>query len=354
MNGLHRGGKERRFIQLLRYLTERNLAEIEVALMSEESAYPEYNDLQIRTHFLVRKSTKDVRVFQALYHLCREFQPGIIHTWDVMTTVYALPVAKLVHAKLVNGMITDAPLKIYRWSEMFLWSRLTFAFSDVIVANSYAGLHAYNVPPSRSVCIHSAFDRRRTIGLQDPETIRKRLGVHTSKVVGMVGIFSGRKDFTTFVLAAQVVCQAFDDVTFLAIGGGPTLDSVRELVDLVNKERILFPGWQTGIESIVNIFDIGVLSSFSEGASNSILEYMALAKPVIATDVGGTAEIVIDKVTGLLVPGRDVQALASAILSLLTKPEQACAMGMQGKARVADVFTIEGMGSRYLKLYSDL
>ena len=354
MDGLHRGGKERRFLQLLRYLTERNLADIEVAFMSRESAYPEFHDLKIRTHYLVRKTTKDLRVFPAFYHLCREFQPTIIHTWDSMTTVYALPVAKLLSAKLVNGMITDAPQKISRWSEKSLWTRITFPFSDVIVANSLAGLHAYNAPSSRSVCIYSGFDRRRTIGLQDPEAIRKELGVRTSKVVGMVGKFAERKDFTTFVLAAQEVCRTFDDVTFLAIGGGPTLDTIKGLVASVNKQRVLFPGWQTAIESIVNIFDIGVLSSFSEGASNSILEYMALSKPVIATDAGGTSEIVVDKMTGLLVPSRDVDALAAAILSLLTKPEDARAMGIQGGARLAEVFSIEAMGSRYWKLYSHL
>ena len=354
MDGLYRGGKERRLLQLLRYVLERKLAEVEVALMSREVAYPEFHDLKIKTHYLIRKGKKDLRVLRDLYHLCREFQPDIIHVWDSMTAVYATPVAKVVGAKLMNGMITDAPKNLSRWSREFLRAKLTFPFSDAIVANSAAGLQAYQAPPSRSVCIYSGFDRRRNARLEDPKIVRDKLGIRTKNVVGMVGEFAERKDYRTYVLAAQQVLQAFDDVTFLGIGDGPTLGSVKGFVAEANNARILFPGWQTAVESIINIFDIAVLSTYSEGISNSILEYMSLGKPVIASNPGGTPEVVVDKVTGVLVPGQSIDALAGAILRLLRNPEEGRSMGLRGVERIDAVFSLEEMGSRYCSLYSSL
>jgi len=354
MDGLFKGGKERRLIHLLRFVVDRHVAEVELAVMSREIAYPEFYTLNIKTNYLIRKGKKDLRIFRDLYRLCRTFQPDIIHTWDSMTAVYAAPVAKLVGAKHVNGLITDAPENLERLSTLYLRSKFTFALSDLIVSNSIAGLRAYKAPLSRSVCIYNGFDFRRIKRLPDPQLVKQELHIETQRVVGMVGAFADRKDYDTYILAAQKVLATRGDVTFLAVGEGKDLERCKSLVNPEYRNRVRFLGWQEGVETIMNAIDIGVLSAYREGISNSILEFMALGKPIVATDSGGTKEIVVDGETGFLFPVGDSDRLASRIIELLCDQVKLTSFGEKGRERVLSLFGIETMGNQFMHQYQRL
>lgn len=351
IDGLGRGGKERRLIQLLRFVLERNAAEVELVMMSREIAYPEFHGLDIKTEYLIRKGNKDLRIFQDLYRICRRFQPDIIHTWDSMTSVYAAPVARLSGTRFINGMITNTPPGLKPFTSLWLRSRITFLFSDAIVANSQAGLVAYNAPARKSVCIRSGIDQSRILNLPDQETVRRDIGIKTPRVVGMVAEFSDKKDYCTFILAAHKVLATRDDVTFLAVGGGKHLERCKSLVRAQYRERVKFLGWQERVECIMNIMDIGVLATYTEGISNSILEFMALGKPMVATDGGGTKEIVEHGVTGFLVPARDAGQLAGRISELLCDRDACRSLGERGRDRALNLFGIETMGNQFLRLY---
>ncbi|MEL7341058.1 MAG: glycosyltransferase family 4 protein, partial [Bacteroidota bacterium] len=123
-------------------------------------------------------------------------------------------------------------------------------------------------------------------------------------------------------------------------------------------DRILFPGMVNNVESIINIIDVGVLASNSkvhgEGISNAILEYMALAKPVVATRGGGTPEIVMDGQTGFMVPPFDPDAMANKINWLLELQEEAKAMGVRARQRVEADFNLENMAERYYQIYQSI
>src|SRR5690606_31004954 len=103
------------------------------------------------------------------------------------------------------------------------------------------------------------------------------------KVVGMVAAFSAFKDYKTFINAANIVLEKRNDVVFVCVGDGPKLNECKSIVQKNNSDKIIFTGKQKNVENIVNVFDIGVLSTFNEGISNSIMEYMALSKPVVVT-----------------------------------------------------------------------
>jgi glycosyltransferase involved in cell wall biosynthesis len=358
INGLHPGGKERRLLELMRFLREHDAADMELALMSREMKYPAVYDLGVPIHYLIRRTKKDLALWAPVMRLCREIRPDLIHTWDSMTSVYAAPVAKLLRTPVVNGMVTRAPSRISVGESEWLRARLTFPLSDAIVGNSKAGLKVYRAPKSKSHCIYNGFDPKRVAVLEDPREIRARFSVTTEHVAGMVGEFAERKDYATFVLAAQKLLEEGRDVTFLLVGDGDTLEPCRALVRRENAERIRFPGWQDHVESIINVMNVGVLTTnadvHGEGVSNSILEYMALGKPVVATDTGGTKEIVVDGETGYLVKNRDVADLALRVGELLDNPSLARSMGERGRARVAEIFSIQRMGEEYLRLYAGL
>lgn len=357
IDGLGRGGKERRLAELLKHIAGNKSSDVELIVMSGDIQYPEVLDLGIPIHYLIRKSRKDPRILWRLFQLCRRSKPDILHVWDSMTAVYAVPVAGLLGVKLINGMITDSYYN-HRFLD-FYWVRpkLTFRFSDVVVANSHAGLKAYGVPERKGACIHNGFDPARLQGLADRETIREKLGIATKKVVGMVAGFTERKDYAGFIASAEDILRRREDVTFLAIGDGKTLQECRSAVRAENRGRILFPGLQKNVESIMNILDIGVLTTnvdtHEEGISNSILEYMALGKPVIATDSGGTREIVVDGETGFVIRPKDVGALTARIGQILDNPGLGEEMGRRGRQRVFESFTLDAMAERFMKMYEE-
>ncbi len=322
--------------------------------MSEDIHYKAVNNLDIKKHYLIRKGKKDTRILVKLYKLCKEFKPDIIHSWGSMTSVYAVPVAKMLGIKLINGMIRDSsPFKLF--SKSCIRSKITFPFSDVILANSYAGLKAYNAPVHKSVCIYNGFDFDRIKSLQDESTVRRKFNINAEKVVGMVATFSHNKDYETYISAAKMVLQKRNNVTFLAIGGGENLEKCKKMAGSGFRDKIIFPGRQEDVESIINVFDVGVLSTntkvHGEGISNSIMEYMALSKPVLATHCGGNYELVIDGETGFLVKNGDLKDLTNRIIQLLDNPELALQFGEYGRKRIRHEFSIEKMSKKHVGLY---
>lgn len=331
--------------------------QVALAVMSEDVHYTSVFDTGLPIHFLIRRTKKDVHVFFQLYDLCKSIRPDIIHVWDSMTAVYASPVAKILSIKLVNGMITDANPDVRPFTKSFVRSRLTFPFSDAIVANSKAGIEAYRAPAHKSCVIHNGFDMQRVQNLLPPQSLREMFGISTSKIIGMVGAFEDRKDYVTFFEAAVRVISHPQDVSFVAVGGGNQLEMMREHYGRRYPDRIFLTGPQKDVQSFINMFDVGVLLSnpkVGEGLSNAIMEYMANGKPVIATDCGGTSELVVDGVTGLLVSPCAIDQVVERIEELLDDTGFSQKLGNAGSQRISDRFSLQLMRQRYGSLYQQL
>ncbi len=357
-DSLTRGGKERRLIELVKGLLSRRDIGVELVLLSDEIRYPEIHDLDIPLHILIRKPKKDPRVAWRIYKIGRRFGPDIVHCWSSMSTMFAGPAAKFLGAKLINANIADAPRHLNLRDSQLLRAKLTFPFSDVVLSNSKAGLAAYGAPKNKGRYIYNGFDFNRINKLKAPDLVRQQFDIRTSHVVGMIAAFHDRKDYFTYVKAAIAVCQQRVDVTFLAIGDGANLPACKALVPDELKDRIHFTGRQNDVESIINIFTLGVLSTnmdvHGEGISNSIMEYMVLRKPVVATEGGGTNEIVIDGENGFLIPEKSPQVMAEKVIFLLDHPDTAQQMGDQGYQLVYNVFNLRDMTERYCDLYEEL
>lgn len=400
IDSLVKGGRERRLIELLKSFSRLEYLQVSLVIFSKRVEYEEVYDLPVKIHFLERKPKKDPRVFFRFYKLCKKEQPDIIHSWGTMPSIYAIPTVKLLGIKFLNAIIADAPKNMSIFDERLFRARLTYPFSDRIVGNSKAGLKAYSVPKHKSQTVYNGFDFQRVSNLQAKESVIHQLKMPNGKIIGMVGAFFDRKDYHTFVEAAKLFLSKRRDTTFLAIGDGPNLDKVKVLAqqppNLLKEEplplgsgipketpleeilssdgeatnrppfrglgactsRILFPGLLHNVESVINTFDIGVLCTNSkvhgEGISNSILEYMVLGKPVIATEGGGTNEIVVDGETGFLIPSGQPAVLVDKMNFLLGNPAIALEMGQKGKERVYELFSLERMEKDYLGIYKEM
>jgi glycosyltransferase involved in cell wall biosynthesis len=347
------GGKERRLVELMKALKLKPGVEFELAVMSNDIHYQEVFNLDINIHYVIRKRKKDVSVFNQFYKVCKNYKPDIVHCWDSMSAVYVLPSCKLLHIKFVNGIVADAPEKRNIFNKYWLRAKLTFPFSNTVVGNSRAGLAAYSAPKNKSICIHNGFNFKRTENNVRDSLIREQLGIHTKSIIGMVASFSKNKDYKTYFIAAQLLLKKRNDITFLAIGNDTDSILAKELISSEFIEYFRLLGRKSGIESFINAMDICVLSTFTEGISNSILEYMALGKPVIATSGGGTNEIVEDKKTGFLINPSNPAELADRMETLLNDTELRNKMGLAGKERIQNYFSIDKMADQYISVYKD-
>ena len=357
-SSLNAGGRERQLVEFLKGLYNYKGITFELVVMSHKIHYSTIKKLNIKIHYLIRNSKKDPRILKHLYKICKEFKPDIIHTWDSMASVYAMPIVKLMNLIFINGMIRDAPPNLKPLSKPWIRSKLTFPFSDVIVANSNAGIKAYHTPINKGVCIHNGFDIQRAKKCLDIKIIKNKLDIHTNIVIGMVASFTIRKDYKTYILSSLMILRKYPDITFLAIGNGKNLEKYKNMVEPKYRKNFIFLSNQKDIESIINIFDIGILATdnrfHGEGISNSIMEYMALKKPVIATDTGGNNEIVINKKTGFLVKPLDANDMYSKMLKILENKYLATKMGCAGKESIIKNFSLEKMILSYIHLYKNL
>ncbi|KYK21241.1 hypothetical protein AYK24_03295 [Thermoplasmatales archaeon SG8-52-4] len=354
--GLKGGGKERRITELLKNISRNKNFEIELIVMDKEIHYKEVFDLGIQIHYLVRKSKKDSSIFFRFYKICKEFHPEIIHSWHSMTTFYTLPSKLILGFKLINSQIADVPNYINPLSVGNIVNKINFYFSDIIISNSIAGLEAYKPPNSKSIYIHNGFDFKRLEVINSQKQVRKKFGIVTPYVIGMVARYSDKKDYRTYIEAAKKILDIRNDVTFIAAGGD--LGTKNEMATLLETDKhqqfIKLLDRQSQIESLINIFTIGVLCTHSEGISNSILEYMALEKPVIASEGGGTNELVVNNETGFLIPHKNPDILFEKIDFLLENPDCAVAMGKCGKTRIKKFFNIDKMVEAYISNYGKI
>jgi glycosyltransferase involved in cell wall biosynthesis len=213
-------------------------------------------------------------------------------------------------------------------------------------------LIADGVPGPRVVTIHEGIDLDR-VEAAPPAKLHEELWLpHNAPIVGNVAALVPHKGQRHLVEAAAIVVKAVPDARFVIAGEGelrPALE--KQIKDHHLEKHAFLTGFRPDVLSVHKAFDIFVMSSVTEGLGTSLLDAMACAKPIVATTAGGMPEVVEDGKTGLLVPPRDHQAMADAIVTLLADGRARAAMGAAGAARVRARFSAERMVQETLALY---
>lgn len=351
IDNLGPGGKQRRLIELIKGLSNDSGIEMELVLTKTNIVYTEIFSTGIKIHYTIRKNfKKDPRVFFEFYRIARRFKPDIIHVWGNLEAIYAIPAKFLLNTPMLNNQITDAPSS---FSSVILNYKLTFPFSNKIIANSYAGLKAYKAPMYKSLVIYNGFDFNRIKKLENVNIVREKYNIKTNFVVGMIGSFMARKDYSTYIKAAKEVINENDQTTFLCVGDGD-YNQYKLLIDNDIKDRILFIEHQENIESLMNVCDVGVLATYTEGISNSLLEFMALSKPLVVTGGGGCAELVADNKNGYLMRSGDYKGIKEKLLYLLKNEKKRFEFGKMSKQIVLEKFSIKNMVNSFRKEYDSM
>ncbi len=352
VDSLRVGGKERQLIEMLKGLTALDCIDPIVVTMGPEQFYvSEVERLKIPLIYLLRKVRWDPTVVPRLWRILREFRPDIIDTNSEMSMTYVWPLARLLKIKVINFTVQNAfSGKGLRWQ----WHKTLLRLADACVSNSRAGFATRGVNPDANgkyvICNGLDMKRFQTASSDSP-TLGFDIG--DRKVVGMVAEFSDYKDFPTFIQAAQAILEKRNDVVFVAIGGGRNLEACKKMAS-ESTDGIKFLGERKDVEALVQQLDIGVLCTFTEGISNSVLEYMAAGKPVVVTDGGGSCELVTNGEEGFLVPPSKPSAVVERILELLNDPIQARKMGALGRQKVDQRFSLERLTQETLRMYREV
>lgn len=352
---LQKGGMQRRLVELLKQLVKQKNATIQIVVFDREIHFKEIHNLQFTLHIFERRNKYDISAIFKIYKLANKYRPNLIHTWGAISALYSILPSKILNIPLINNQIADCPIGLRKNSISSLISQFNFRFSTKIISNSVAGILAYKAPSEKAVCIYNGFDFSRIESLLDKEKILNELKIYNGSIIGMVGNYSKYKDYETFIKAATIVLDQKEDVTFIAFGKDyGKKEALKSLISKKHARRILLLESKDNIEDYINIFDVAVLTSFTEGISNAIMEYMALSKPVIATDSGGTNELIQDNKTGYLIKVKDHNRLASLIIDILNDKKMMKLLGSNGFNHLKENFSIEQMVSSYLILYQEI
>jgi glycosyltransferase involved in cell wall biosynthesis len=356
IGGLVSGGKERRFIELLSYLKKHGGYQILVVTTTPEVQFPAFFDLNIPIRQINKKSgIKAASIPFQLRKIALDFKPDVIHTWGRMQTFYAIPIRVLDKIPLINSQITNASPVTSKINQFI--DKLNFNYSDCILSNSHAGIEAYQPPEKKTKVIYNGMNLSRFENLPDKTAIKSKYGIITPYLVVMVATFSKNKDYERFFDVAAKVLEKRKDISFVGVGNFHRNSGLYQKCQNIIKAhpQMLMTGGISEVEALVNAADLGVLFSnakvHGEGISNSVLEYMALEKPVVANDAGGTKEIVKDGVNGFLVKDETTSFLSQKICELIDAPEERERMGKTGKTLVHQDFSIEKMGRNFTILY---
>ena len=286
----------------------------------------------------------------------------ILHAYNFYANVFAVPAARLARVPVVLASIRDTGE--YWTARQRRVNQIVCRLADRVLVNAEAikaGLIAEGYAPERILVIPNGIHCQPLKTAAVKKAVRRRLDLPPDvPVVGVVARIARLKGLEYFVEAAGAVLDRIPNARFVVVGDTRVdLQYREELKRLAGRlglrERLFFTGFRTDVPDVVSTMTISVLPSIGgEGLSNSLLESMAAAVPVVATDIGGNPEVVLDGVTGLLVPPKDSTALARAICRILESPALAASMGQAGRRRVLEHFTNERMIENTQRIYEEL
>jgi len=302
---------------------------------------------------LAPKTEMDLSAAWRLSRLIKQLGPDVVHAHDPhgvamaalalsMSTQLAKP--PLVAARRVDFHLKGNALSRWKYRQVDCFICASEAVRRMLIADG--------VPAARAVTVHEGIDLGRVDAAPAADLHVDLWLPHGSPVVGNVAALVAHKGQRHLIEAAAIVVKRVPDARFVIAGEGdlrPALE--RQIKEHHLEKHVFLAGFRPDILSVHKGFDIFVMSSVTEGLGTSLLDAMACGKPIVATTAGGMPEVVADGATGLLVPPRDHQAMAEAIVKLLTNPELRGRMGAAGLARVRAKFSVERMVQDTLDVY---
>lgn len=366
IGSFHQGGSERQAVQLTRLLRESGAVNVFAATLNKEGVLlseveklglPEIPEFRLASFY----DANFLRQIKNCARFLRENKIDIVHTHDFYTNVFGIAAARL--AKIPFKIASKRETGGMRSKAQQIIERQIFKLADRIVVNSAAVknyLVADKIKADKIRVIYNGLDLERLKPrITDRKTICEMLNLPPDEQIKFVTLVANLrhavKNHPLFLRAAREVLQTKPNAHFVFAGEGELREGLDNLTrELKIENNTHFIGRCANIPELLAVSDVCVLTSFHEGFSNSILEYMAAGKPVVATNVGGAAEAIIENETGFLIASDDTDALTDALLKLLANEKLAETFGANGRRVVEEKFTLAAQLDATLEIYGKI
>src|SRR3989440_2042738 len=365
IDSFEQGGSERQALQLLRQLHSSAEVRVHLACLQDRGSLgAEAEALGIGeihehplTSFYDLNFAKQIR---RLTSYVKENEIDVVHTHCFYTNIFGMTGAYL--ARVPARITSKGETEGFRTPMQKRTERMSFRLAHCVIANCLVvqnQLIREGMNPKRIIQHYNGLDLDR---------LKAAAGFSRDEALKMFALPQGRrfitivanlrnpvKDHPMFLRAAARVRAAVPDAAFVVAGEGELMPSLRELAAALKiGDDVHFIGRCDDVASLLFASHVGVLSSKAEGFANAILEYMAASLPVVATDVGGVREAIVEGETGHIVASGDDEAMAARIIQVLKDDENARMMGARGKAIVSEKFSSEHHLHNTLELYDEL
>jgi len=358
VENLNRGGLERMVLDLVKEQHRQGHKVQVVCLFERGTLATELDALHVPVTACHKRKGFDLRALGRARHAMASHYTEILHTHNAVAHYQAvLASAGMGIRQVVNtrhGMGAQRKPGRREW----LFRRALKATDAVVAVCEAARTDAVRrgIAPANKTCVVpngivlDGFDMASdTMHERLARMIRVPPG---TRIIGTVGRLNWAKDQASLIRAFRIVREARPDTALLLIGDGELRETLRACAfDEGVAGCVHFLGDRDDVRELLQGLDLFALSSVTEGYSMALLEACAAGLPIVATDVGGNAEIVRDDATGRLVPPCDPQALAAAMLDLLHASHRASTMGRAARAWVETHGSMEAMAARYGQLY---
>lgn len=292
----------------------------------------------LETFPITERRALDPEVLRQIIVWCRHNAIDIIHTHDFRSDLYGLIAARRLGIPAVStchGWIAnDLKGRAYTAIDKFL---LRFFDRTIVVsARMQTLLSAQGIPARKLAVIQNALIVENYQPDRGDRSVQVELGIPAHhRVVGNIGRLSAEKRQDLFLRACAIIAQDIPDLSFVLIGIGPEENQLRGLVmNLGIAHRVIFAGYRGDMQRVYNSLDLVVQSSSTEGMPNVILEALLMRVPVVATDVGGTSEILADGRYGRLVKPDDLNMLVTAMRETLIACDRPAVWATMGEDHV--------------------
>jgi glycosyltransferase involved in cell wall biosynthesis len=353
------GGAERHLLELWNRIDPGRF-EVEIACLSLTGGFaPEALALRWPVHDLGvgrrMYAPSGVRGLLRLIHRIRSFQPDVIHGYLLSGSLFAALAGRACGVRAV--VTAKRNVDVFEPGRRITLHRLAHRLSTHVTAVSRAVAEssvALGVPRDRITVIPNGVDTTRFApagnGGPGPSPAAVRAGGRPR--IGSVGCLSPRKDYVTLLEALAVLAGRGREFEALLVGDGPERSRLESRArDLGLAGRVTFAGERADVERLLESMDVFVLSSREEGIPNALLEAMSSGRPVVATAVGGTPEVVAAGESGWLVPPASPGPLADALEEALSNPAEAARRGATARRRAVDGMDVSEMVRRHEEFY---
>jgi len=346
------GGQEKRVLAEAVGLTQKGHY-VAIACRDHAKIKIEAERLDIKTYILPFRRPYDVESIFRLTSIIRKERFDIVNThsgidsWIGGLSARLARVPVLVRTRHLNIPLKRTPLNfIHYLPDIYVTCGENMRMN--LIKNC-------GFPQDRVISIPTGVDRE-FFEVERNKDVAEKYGLSKdSPVITNVGILRSVKGHEITLQAVKSVVKAVPEARFLIVGDGPARQRLENLVDEFGiREYVLFTGFVRGISEIYSFSDVAVLSSWSEGLPQSLIQAMAAGVPVVATAVGGVPEVVIHEETGILVEAGDSEGLAEGIIKLLKDPELCKRLVERARQCVMDKYTMEHMIGKIEALYREL